>query len=181
LTWLVERRTLAPMARVVKQSRAVKPTGMYDVVLDDIVGLIEVARRRAARMVNATMTAVYWSIGRRIVVEEQRGARRAEYGEELIEQLAQRLTVRFGRGFGRRTSGRCVRSIWPTPRFSRHHLENLQAEPGTEFSRHRLENLSAAGTAAQFFGQRLDKPCAMGTLRRSPRSCRFPGPITSSS
>jgi predicted nuclease of restriction endonuclease-like (RecB) superfamily len=46
------------------------------------------------------MTAVYWSIGRRIVVEEQRGARRAEYGEELVKQLAQRLTVRFGRGFG---------------------------------------------------------------------------------
>jgi hypothetical protein len=50
-------------------------------------------------MVNATMTAVYWSIGRRIVLEEQRGAQRAEYGEELIEQLAGRLTARFGRGF----------------------------------------------------------------------------------
>jgi hypothetical protein len=46
------------MARVVKQSRAVKRTGMYDVVLDDIVDLIENGRRRAARMVNATMTAV---------------------------------------------------------------------------------------------------------------------------
>jgi hypothetical protein len=46
------------------------------------------------------MTAVYWSIGRRIVTEEQRGSRRAEYGEELIERLAARLTARFGRGFG---------------------------------------------------------------------------------
>jgi len=46
------------------------------------------------------MTAVYWSIGRRIVLEEQRGTRRAEYGEELIEQLARRLTAKFGRGFG---------------------------------------------------------------------------------
>jgi hypothetical protein len=100
LTWLVVRKTLAWMARMVKQSKAVKRTGMYDVVLDDIVDLIEIARRRAARMVNATMTAVYWSIGRRIVVEEQRGARRAEYGEELIKQLALRLTARFGRGFG---------------------------------------------------------------------------------
>lgn len=74
---------------------------MYGTVLDEIVDLIEVGRRRAARMVNATMTTVYWSIGRRIVVEEQRGARRAEYGEELIEQLSRRLTARFGRGFGR--------------------------------------------------------------------------------
>jgi predicted nuclease of restriction endonuclease-like (RecB) superfamily len=72
-----------------------------DAALADIVDLIEAARHRAARAVNATMTAVYWSIGRRIVLEEQRGARRAEYGEALIEELARRLTARFGRGFGR--------------------------------------------------------------------------------
>jgi hypothetical protein len=71
-----------------------KAANTHDAALTDIVGLVEVARRRAARMVNATMTAVYWSIGRRIVLEEQRGARRAEYGEELIEQLAGRLTAR---------------------------------------------------------------------------------------
>jgi predicted nuclease of restriction endonuclease-like (RecB) superfamily len=69
--------------------------------LADIIELIEDARRRAARAVNAAMTASYWLIGRRIVQEEQRGARRAEYGEALIEKLARRLTARFGRGFGR--------------------------------------------------------------------------------
>src|SRR4051812_8443748 len=90
------------MARaVMKRSRSMKPANTHDAALTEIVDLIEIARRRAARMVNATMTAVYWSIGRRIVLEEQRGTRRAEYGEELIEQLAQRLTTRFGRGFGR--------------------------------------------------------------------------------
>lgn len=51
---------------------------MHDAVLAEIIELIEVARQRAARAANATMTAEYWSIGRRIVVEEQRGARRAE-------------------------------------------------------------------------------------------------------
>lgn len=84
-----------------KRSRSAKPANVHDGVITEIVELIEVARRRAARAVNATMTAVYWSIGRRIVLEEQHGARRAEYGEELIEQLAHRLTTRFGRGFGR--------------------------------------------------------------------------------
>ena len=88
------------MVRVVKQSKAATPNRMYDTVLGEIVDLIELGRRRAARLVNATMTAVYWSIGRRIVIEEQRGARRAEYGEELIAQLSQRLTAKFGRGFG---------------------------------------------------------------------------------
>jgi hypothetical protein len=46
------------------------------------------------------MTATYWEISRRIVEFEQRGKRRAEYGEQLIERLAEDLMKRFGRGFG---------------------------------------------------------------------------------
>jgi hypothetical protein len=46
------------------------------------------------------MTAVYWEIGRRIVESEQRGRRRADYGERLIERLSADLTKQFGRGFG---------------------------------------------------------------------------------
>ncbi|MBL0213875.1 MAG: hypothetical protein IPQ07_08330 [Myxococcales bacterium] len=76
------------------------PKGGPDAALTEIVELVEAARRRAARSVNAVMTAAYWSIGRRIVLEEQQGARRAEYGDELIEHLARRLTKQFGRGFG---------------------------------------------------------------------------------
>jgi len=47
------------------------------------------------------MTATYWEIGRRIVEFEQRGAKRAEYGAELLETLSADLTRRFGRGFSR--------------------------------------------------------------------------------
>ena len=45
------------------------------------------------------LTATYWQIGRRIVEYEQSGAIRAEYGEVLIQRLAQDLTKRHGRGF----------------------------------------------------------------------------------
>jgi hypothetical protein len=51
--------------------------------------------------VNAAMTATYWAIGRNIVEEEQRGATRAGYGEELVVSLSRDLQARFGRGFGR--------------------------------------------------------------------------------
>jgi len=44
----------------------------YDEVLADLVGLLESARRAAARSVNALMTSTYWLVGRRIVEEEQR-------------------------------------------------------------------------------------------------------------
>lgn len=72
----------------------------YDTIHAGIVGLLENARRLAARNVNALMTASYWEIGRRIVEAEQGGQERAEYGERLIRRLADDLTTRFGRGFG---------------------------------------------------------------------------------
>lgn len=65
-----------------------------------IIELLDAARQAAARSVNALMTASYWEIGRRIVEAEQKGRRRAGYGEQLMERLSADLTARFGRGFG---------------------------------------------------------------------------------
>lgn len=65
------------------------------------MGLIDAARHAAARSVNALMTASYWEIGRRIVEAEQKGRRRAGYGEQQIERLSADLTQQFGRGFSR--------------------------------------------------------------------------------
>ena len=71
----------------------------YDGVLRELMSLIESARRAAARSVNAVMTATYFLVGRAVVEEEQRGAKRAAYGEELLARLGADLTKRFGRGF----------------------------------------------------------------------------------
>ena len=73
----------------------------YDNIRTGIVELLKAARSAAARNVNSIMTAAYWEIGRRIVTLEQGGEHRAEYGEQLVEQLAGDLTRQFGRGFGR--------------------------------------------------------------------------------
>jgi hypothetical protein len=73
----------------------------YDVLRHAVAEVIESARRAAVRNVNAIMTAAYWEIGRRIVNCEQEGQARAGYGQALIAQLADDLTHRFGRGFGR--------------------------------------------------------------------------------
>ena len=73
----------------------------YPALVKDLSGLLETARRSSARAVNALMTATYWEIGRRIIEFEQRGAKRAEYGAELLEKLSADLTRRFGRGFSR--------------------------------------------------------------------------------
>jgi DUF1016 N-terminal domain len=67
----------------------------------DITSWLETARKQAGRAINAIMTATYWRIGQRIFEQEQRGNDRAGYGERLVEQLAEDLTSRFGRGFSR--------------------------------------------------------------------------------
>ena len=57
------------------------------------------ARNKAYRSVNDAMLIAYWQIGKRIVEEEQKGQRRAGYGEFLIEKLSERLSKEFGSGF----------------------------------------------------------------------------------
>lgn len=72
---------------------------LYQSLFDDVTQVIDSARRSAARSVNAAMTAAYWLIGRHIVEFEQQGSKRADYGEKIIEHLANALSVRYGRGF----------------------------------------------------------------------------------
>ena len=75
--------------------------GDYEALLQDVTLWIDEAKQQASRTVHALLTVTYWRIGRRIVEQEQRGQQRADYGERLIEQLAQDLSARYGRGFSR--------------------------------------------------------------------------------
>ena len=83
---------------VATRKPAALPAG-YAGIHGGIVELLDAARQAAARSVNALMTASYWEIGRRIVEAEQKGRRRAGYGEQLMARLSADLTARFGRGF----------------------------------------------------------------------------------
>ena len=98
----------------------------YNNIRAGIVELLKAARSAAARNVNSIMTAAYWDIGRRIVKFEQGGHRRAEYGEQLIEQLSADLTRQFGRGFGRANlwQMRAFYRAWPEAKI----LQTLSGE-----------------------------------------------------
>ena len=63
--------------------------------------ILESARANVARSVNTAQVVANWLIGREIVEEEQKGARRAEYGEALIMDLAKRLTADYGKGYSK--------------------------------------------------------------------------------
>jgi DUF1016 N-terminal domain len=64
--------------------------------------IIEGGRHAAYRAVNTSMVKTYWELGQLIVQEEQQGKARADYGKYLIAELAQRLTLEFGKGFDKR-------------------------------------------------------------------------------
>ena len=92
------------------------PAG-YSSIRDEIVGLLQSARQTTVRSVNALMTATYWQIGRRILEAEQKGERRAGYGDVLVRRLAGDLTAQFGRGFGvvNLSQMRKFYTLWPMP------------------------------------------------------------------
>lgn len=61
--------------------------------------ILESARASVSRSVNTTQVVANWLIGREIVEEEQKGAKRAEYGQRLVEGLSAQITRDFGSGY----------------------------------------------------------------------------------
>jgi predicted nuclease of restriction endonuclease-like (RecB) superfamily len=90
-----------------------------DVLLARIGLIINESRQRTVQTVNTLLVITYWEIGREIVEHELGGKTRADYGDELLENLAIELTDRYGQGFSYRNLQRMKRfylvySIVPT-------------------------------------------------------------------
>ena len=83
---------------------ALRPDNTQDPQLASLLGnlgeLIRDARQKVLRAVDTVQVQTCWQIGRHIVEFEQEGARRAEYGKQLLSKLAKSLTEEFGKGFG---------------------------------------------------------------------------------
>ena len=77
------------------RSRAVQVESLYR----EVRSVLEQARASAYRAVNVAMVQAYWHVGRLIVEHEQGGAKRAAYGEAVLDDLSRRLTSDYGRGF----------------------------------------------------------------------------------
>lgn len=72
-----------------------KPSALFE----RVVSILEKARNSVVRSVNSNMVLAYWLIGKEIVEEMQSGEKRAEYGEQLLENLSGKLKERYGNGF----------------------------------------------------------------------------------
>ena len=67
-------------------------------LLNDISQLIEQSRLHVAMTVNSTMSTLYWQIGTKINAHVLTN-KRAEYGVQVINNLAKQLTAQYGNGW----------------------------------------------------------------------------------
>ena len=111
---------------VKKRAITLAPKTLYR----DIRAVLESARSSAYRAVNTAMVHAYWQVGRLIVEHEQGSRKRAAYGLAVLDDLSQRLTADFGKGFTT-TNLKYMRSFYQA--FSIHHAlrdESRSADKG---------------------------------------------------
>ena len=71
-------------------------------IVADARTIIESAHDAARRSVNTTLVLRNWYLGKRIAEEELKGANRAEYGKQVIDNLSRELSESYGKGYARR-------------------------------------------------------------------------------
>ena len=67
--------------------------------ISDIRTIILSARESAIRSVDTVRVQMYWKLGERIFIEEQKGQDRAEYGAYLLQNVALEIEKEFCSGF----------------------------------------------------------------------------------
>ncbi|MBR2261877.1 MAG: DUF1016 family protein [Paludibacteraceae bacterium] len=70
--------------------------------VNDVRSIIEQGRKMAYTAAGQAAITTYWNVGRRIVEEEQAGKVRAEYGKNLMKNLADDLVPSYGNSYSKR-------------------------------------------------------------------------------
>jgi predicted nuclease of restriction endonuclease-like (RecB) superfamily len=90
--------------------------------IQEIKQILAQARQKTYQAINSAMVEAYWKIGEKIVLEEQNGKNRADYGKEVIKTISKELTQEYGKGFSERNIRKYRqfyitfpdKKIWPT-------------------------------------------------------------------
>lgn len=85
-------------------------------IAEDIKRLIAQSKQQLAVTVNATLSMLYWQVGKRIN-EEILQNQRAEYGKEIVSALSRQLTLDYGTGWSKRQLHHCIRFAEVFPDF----------------------------------------------------------------
>lgn len=80
-------------------------------LFSDVCSIIDGARQRIANTINSEVCYTNWHIGKRIK-EEVLFNERAEYGKQVLVNLARKLTEKYGKGWGYEKLKHCVRNAY---------------------------------------------------------------------
>lgn len=80
-----------------------------DMLYDDVCHIIDGARIRVATYVNTEVCMTNWYVGKRIK-EDVLYNQRAEYGKQVVKNLAKRLSQRYGNGWSEKKLRHCLRA-----------------------------------------------------------------------
>ncbi len=76
----------------------IESVNFTDDYIKDIKAILHSAKSQSYKAVNSVMIQSYWLVGFRIVEQEQKGEKRAGYGEKVIENLSKALNAELGSG-----------------------------------------------------------------------------------
>ena len=79
-----------------EKNKQIVSQGATQSLIQDLRQIIEQARGQVAATANYAQTMMYWHIGERIN-REVLGNQRAEYGKQMIAQVAQQLQKEYGK------------------------------------------------------------------------------------
>jgi len=156
--------SLKSVAAPPRQSRALTAARDVAPLVKRVVAILEEAHSLVVRTVNSTMVLAYWHIGREIVEFVQRGAKRAEYGEQVLEALSARLQERVGRGYSIRNLRYC-RSFYQAYA----DREPLIRDARGEFGTGPVPNLGEVGALVAVRG-RQSPAIERARIRHGPRA-----------
>lgn len=88
-----------------------------ELLAEEIKSLIQQSKEAAGRVVNSTLTMLYWQVGKRIQVEILNETR-ADYGKQVIVLLSQQQMGLYGSGWSDKHLWHCIQfaSTFPDER-----------------------------------------------------------------
>lgn len=80
-------------------------------LFSDVCHIVEGSRQRLATTINAEICLMHWQIGKRIK-DDVLYNQRAKYGKQIVKNLAEKLSRRFGKGWSDRKLLHCIRAAY---------------------------------------------------------------------
>ena len=121
-----------------------------DSIYQRISVYLQVAKSNILQSINQEMVKAYWMIGYEIIENEQLGASRATYGEQLLSKLSEKLIAEFGKGYSV-SNLRNMRKFYQVYQDDIHQTASGEFEPKLSWSKYCLLMQINSKSVRQFY------------------------------